>query len=159
MREQWMQSGHALLLLYSATSFASFRGCRQFVEEVLVPRHLHHAAPDRCVVICVCACGQIAQARGNPRHLPLILVETKVDLPDEREVPVEAGPAAAEAMGCFFARVSNKTREGVDEVMHAAARLALATTTGQMDALLLKKKDKEEKNQQKQRHNKKCLLS
>jgi hypothetical protein len=52
--------------------------------------------------------------------------------------------------------VSNKTREGVDEVMLAAARLALA---GQMDALFLKKKEKEEKKQQKQPRNKKCLLS
>jgi GTPase involved in cell partitioning and DNA repair len=102
---------------------------------------------------------QVMRVRNDLKHLPLILVETKVDLSNEREVPMEAGPAAAEAMGCFFARVSNKTREGVDEVMHAAARLALATTTGQMDALLLKKKDKEEKKQQKQRHNKKCLLS
>jgi GTPase SAR1 family protein len=99
---------------------------------------------------------QVMRVRNDLKHLPLILVETKVDLSNEREVPMEAGPAAAEAMGCFFARVSNKTREGVDEVMLAAARLALA---GQMDALFLKKKEKEEKKQQKQPRNKKCLLS
>jgi len=64
--------------------------------------------------------------------VPVVIVENKIDLCDEREVPLDAGPAAAQAMGCFFARVSCKTREGLDEAMLGAARLALAITTGKI---------------------------
>jgi hypothetical protein len=62
-------------------------------------------------------------------RLPISCIEATRD---EREVPLDAGPAAAQAMGCFFARVSCKTREGVDEAMLGAARLALAITTGKI---------------------------
>lgn len=107
LRPQWIQSSAAFLVVYSATSFASFRRCEEFIKEVL-------------------------QVKEEPAVVPVVMVENKIDLRDEREVPPDAGPAAAQAMGCFFARVSCKTREGVDEAMLGAARLALAITTGKI---------------------------
>lgn len=42
------------------------------------------------------------------KFLPAILVENKVDLCDEREVPKDAGPAAARAMGMLFTRFASR---------------------------------------------------
>lgn len=145
LRPQWIQSSAAFLVVYSATSFASFRRCEEFIKEVwlrasplltgrpsgdetnqqprLLPQN-HCTAATKPL--------QVLQVKEEPAVVPVVMVENKIDLRDEREVPPDAGPAAAQAMGCFFARVSCKTREGVDEAMLGAARLALAITTGKI---------------------------
>lgn len=102
MREQWIKNATAFIVVYSATRYHTFRECEKFVNEVQ-HNHTHKAA--QTIHDLLLFLQQILEHRPpETSFLPVILAETKIDLTDQREVPLEAGPEAAQSMGVLFTR-------------------------------------------------------
>lgn len=96
MRDQYIQTGQGFFLTYSTTSLASF-------EEV----HLLKA--------------QICRAKDADKF-PMVLVGTKSDLVDERQVPTTRGMDLAKQWNIPFFETSAKTCLNVDETFFELIR-------------------------------------
>lgn len=97
MRDQYLRTAGTLVLVFDITSRRSFVSLGRYLSRAL---HAHDDAP----------------------WLPGVLVGTKDDLSDHREVPAAMARQAAHAWGIPYFETSAKTRHNVDEAMLAAAR-------------------------------------
>eukprot|EP01118_Nematostelium_gracile_P007650 TRINITY_DN2496_c0_g1_i4.p1 TRINITY_DN2496_c0_g1~~TRINITY_DN2496_c0_g1_i4.p1 ORF type:complete len:528 (-),score=115.84 TRINITY_DN2496_c0_g1_i4:20-1525(-) len=89
MRDQYLRTGQAILLLYSVTSRASF--------DELIPFY-----------------DTIVRVKGKD-PVPIVLVGNKADLLDERQVLTEEGVQLAKDWNVPFYEISAKSRVGVEE--------------------------------------------
>ena len=100
MRDQYMRTGQAFILVYSITDPSSFQDCQQIHEQLL-----------RSV---------------DSDEVPLVLVGNKCDLEEERGVSTQEGKQMAEKFGnCKFFEASAKDRLNVEECFHALVKLLM----------------------------------
>jgi small GTP-binding protein len=98
MRDQYMRTGQAFILVYSITDPSSFQDCEAIHDQLL-----------RSV---------------DSDSVPLVLVGNKCDLEEERGVSTQEGQKMAEKFGhCKFFEASAKARINVEECFHGLVRL------------------------------------
>jgi small GTP-binding protein len=98
MRDQYMRTGQAFVLVYSITDPSSFQDCQAIHEQLL-----------RSV---------------DSDDVPLVLVGNKCDLEEERGVSTQEGKALAEKFGnCKFFEASAKGKINVEECFYGLVRL------------------------------------
>ncbi|KAF5700128.1 RAS-2 [Fusarium mundagurra] len=97
LRKQWIAEGEAILLVYSITSRASFRGVGRFFNEI--------------------------QAASDGKHTPICLVGNKSDRATEREVSTTEGFELAQTLGiASFVECSAKNSANVEYAFHVLIR-------------------------------------
>ncbi|KAH3745352.1 Ras GTPase [Pelomyxa schiedti] len=102
IRDQYMKTAQAFLLVYSITDRDSFQS--------LSP--LHH---------------QILRVRGSR---PVVMCGNKCDLDAQRQVTTKEGQDFAKSSGCIFWETSALTRHNVDNAFHSAVRQARQLEAG-----------------------------
>jgi len=90
MRDNYYRLGEGFLIVYSITMRDTFVSVNRFYDHIL-------------------------QVKGID-DVPIILVGSKCDLSDDREVPADEGKALAQKWNCPGFETSAKTRINVDEV-------------------------------------------
>ena len=97
MRESYIASNDAFVLVYSIESAASFSEVKKLFQEV-------------------------EALRPNRSEAPIILVGNKCDLVDKREVQTEDGKNLALQHNCPFREVSAKENIGINELFIEVAK-------------------------------------
>jgi len=97
-RDAYIRQGHGFLLIYSINDQHSFREVQK----------LH----DHCIRI----------KDNDVEKVPFVLVGTKADLEDERQVSFQQGKEMAAAMGASFLEASASTGMNVNEVFFTLMR-------------------------------------
>jgi GTPase SAR1 family protein len=97
-----MLSGHVFLLVYSATSLESFHALGEFYDQVRSCTRTHRTRMPHTPLCASLSRDQINQVKDS-LLTPMVLVENKTDLVEERQVPEGVGEMAARALGCLFA--------------------------------------------------------
>ncbi|KAL6071496.1 Ras GTPase [Balamuthia mandrillaris] len=97
LRDAYMRTGQAFIVIYSVTSRSSF-------EEA-------HSLRDWILRI------------KDSDHVPIVLVGNKVDLEDQREVSRTEGLDLAKSFGIPFFESSAKMRINIDEAVHELIRI------------------------------------
>lgn len=100
MREYYMKSGEAFILVYSVTSRQSFKEVSAFHAQVLRVR-----------------------AAQNTRTPSMYLVANKADRAGDREISTREGFALARQLGCMFIEASAKDGRNVEQAFVALVRL------------------------------------
>ena len=95
-RLSFMREAHGVLCVYSITSRSSFDAITSFRDNVLRVK--------------------------NEDHVPMILVGTKCDLEDKRQVSVAEAQELATSFGCPFFETSAKARINVDGAFYQLVR-------------------------------------
>ena len=103
----WTQNNVGVVLLYSIISYDSFLSLQETWKHLLENRPFidTKAQPDRD--------DGTASGLDVTESLPMILIGTKSDLADKREVEYRQGVAFAEALGCSFLEVSSMNGSNV----------------------------------------------
>ena len=101
MRDNYYRLGEGFLIVYSITMRDTFVSVNRFYDHIL-------------------------QVKGID-DVPIILVGSKCDLADDREVPEDEGKALAQKWGCPGFETSAKTRVNVDEVFTELVRIVAAS--------------------------------
>mmetsp|Transcript_8565 Transcript_8565/g.24164 ORF Transcript_8565/g.24164 Transcript_8565/m.24164 type:complete len:194 (-) Transcript_8565:49-630(-) len=97
MRDNYYRLGEGFLIVYSITMRDTFVSVNRFYDHIL-------------------------QVKGID-DVPIILVGSKCDLSDDREVPTDEGKALAQKWNCPVFETSAKTRVNVDEVFTELVRI------------------------------------
>jgi len=101
MRETYYKSGEGFMCVYSITSKASFDAIHGFYEQI-------------CNV-------------KETDSVPLLLVGTKCDLNDKREVQTSEGKDLATKMNCLFTEITAKDKDQVDNSFLELVNLLIQT--------------------------------
>ncbi|KAH8686219.1 ras-like GTPase Ras1 [Ilyonectria robusta] len=96
LRDQYLQTGEGVLLVYSITSRQSFEEISTFQQQVL-------RVKDR-------------------DYFPMVVVGNKCDLEGRREVTQQEGEALAKAFSCKFIETSAKARINVEKAFYDLVR-------------------------------------
>ncbi|PRP81535.1 small G-protein [Planoprotostelium fungivorum] len=104
MRDLYLRSGHAFLLVYSITSSTSLQEISTLPSQIRVLKET-----DKC---------------------PIVVVGNKSDLEGERKVPTSQGESWAKSVSCTFFESSAKNRVNVDEVFLKIIKLLDQIHTG-----------------------------
>ncbi|EGC28938.1 hypothetical protein DICPUDRAFT_93239 [Dictyostelium purpureum] len=96
MRDQWIRSCEAFIIVYSITSRSSFDQVAIFKEQI-------SRVLDR-------------------DQIPMMLLGNKSDLEDLRQVTTQEGRDLARCLGMMFMEVSSKTRTGIEESFYETVR-------------------------------------
>ncbi len=99
MRDLYIKNGHVFILVYSIVSKSTFDEILRFHEEIVRVK--------------------------NTDKIPIILVGSKCDLRDKRQVTVEQGEELAQKMHAVFIEADAKTNVNVDPLFYTAVREAL----------------------------------
>uniref|UniRef100_A0A6B2LU14 Uncharacterized protein n=1 Tax=Arcella intermedia TaxID=1963864 RepID=A0A6B2LU14_9EUKA len=99
-----MKNGDGFLLVYSLISQSSFTSIPSMIES-------------------------ISAARAYPQF-PFMLVGTKSDLEDQREVTPQEGEALAHQYHTYALEVSAKSKKDVDEIFHTLLRMIVGRMAG-----------------------------
>jgi len=97
MRENYMRTGDAFMIVYSVTSRVSFENVKKYVCQIL----------------------RLKQTGTVPI---IIIVGNKTDLVQQREVSCSEGKELAKSLGCGFLETSARTRMNVDEAFFELVR-------------------------------------
>jgi len=97
MRDNYYRLGEGFLCVYSITMRDTFSAVNRFYDHILA-------------------------VKGKD-EVPLILVGSKCDLEQDREVKADEGKALAKEFSCPFFETSAKTRVNVDEVFEELVRI------------------------------------
>lgn len=108
MREQYMRTGMAFLLVYSVTSRSSFEETQAFHKQILRIK--------------------------DTEKFPVVLAGNKSDLESEREVTFEEGQRAANLIGIPFFETSAKNRVNVEEAFLTLTKQTLKFQRAQSQA-------------------------
>ena len=108
MREQYMRTGMAFLLVYAVTSRSSFEETQMFYQQILRTK--------------------------NVDSFPVVLVGNKCDLGYERQVSYEEVQRLAQRLGAPFLETSAKDRINVDEAFYTLAKSVLKYQQAQAQA-------------------------
>mmetsp|Transcript_76056 Transcript_76056/g.150707 ORF Transcript_76056/g.150707 Transcript_76056/m.150707 type:complete len:191 (-) Transcript_76056:286-858(-) len=98
MRDQWMRSGDAYLVVYDVTNRGTFREVDEIVQQILRVRDVESA-----------------------KELAIVLVANKCDLAERVISTTEAAERAA-ALSCTLVECSAKMNEGIAEAFETAIR-------------------------------------
>ncbi|KAF9008275.1 ras-like protein [Cyathus striatus] len=96
LTDEHIQSKEGFLLVYSTTSRSSFQAIQHLQQQIL---------------------------RGKPLSVPVILIGTKCDLEEQREVTTNVGHDLARELGCPFMETSSKEGNNIDEAFCDLVRL------------------------------------
>lgn len=96
---QWLKGSHAALVTFSVCERSQFEEIGQYIDVV----------------------------EHYERKVPFVLVATKVDCEDRREVSREEAQALADQHGVPYIETSSKTGQGVREAFEEAIRQAFTT--------------------------------
>lgn len=96
LRDQWIQDGDGVMLIYSTTSKSSFNRLDKIYNQI--------------------------QRSKNDARFPVVVVGNKSDLTDQREVSEKDGLAFADKIGCRFIESSAKTCQNVQEAFFHLVR-------------------------------------
>ncbi|KEF50894.1 Ras family, other [Exophiala aquamarina CBS 119918] len=119
MRDQWIRDGEGVILVYSITSWKSFKKIRTLysqVQRVKESGHQHSPTGANCLPTPV---------SGQPTHarpVPVMLVGNKSDKRHEREVSAQEGQALAKELGCEFVEASAKNCINVEKAFYDVVR-------------------------------------
>ena len=97
LREQYVRSAGAAILVYSLKCRSSFERMQIFHDQVM---------------------------RVKDSDFPVLLIGNKCDLEDEREVAKREGIEMAKRFGCVFMETSAKTGENIEECIFEIVRQA-----------------------------------
>ena len=88
MREQYMRNGEGFLIVYSVTSRDSFERVKKFYDHILRVK--------------------------EKSSVPIVVVGTKSDLEEQRQVTAKEGKELAKELNCKFFEASSLSRVNVD---------------------------------------------
>jgi Ras-related protein Rap-1A len=81
----------------------------------------------------------------DSRNVPFVIVGTKLDLADDREVPFEKAKEVSNSLGVPVFEASSLTGEGVQKAFHELARQVVAEKRKEQGELSPKSEDKKKK--------------
>eukprot|EP00005_Dracoamoeba_jomungandri_P006137 CAMPEP_0174252350 /NCGR_PEP_ID=MMETSP0439-20130205/1860_1 /TAXON_ID=0 /ORGANISM="Stereomyxa ramosa, Strain Chinc5" /LENGTH=195 /DNA_ID=CAMNT_0015332871 /DNA_START=89 /DNA_END=672 /DNA_ORIENTATION=+ len=102
MRDNYYKLGEGFLIVYSITMRESFRATNRFYDHILNIKET-----------------------GEGEVVPIIIVGSKCDLDDQRDVTTAEGEELAEKLKVPFYETSAKTRHNVDEVFTAVLKMVI----------------------------------
>eukprot|EP01089_Gocevia_fonbrunei_P006227 TRINITY_DN1680_c0_g1_i1.p1 TRINITY_DN1680_c0_g1~~TRINITY_DN1680_c0_g1_i1.p1 ORF type:complete len:201 (+),score=44.19 TRINITY_DN1680_c0_g1_i1:56-658(+) len=130
LASQWIRFGQGFLLLYSITSRHSFDEVPRLRSQIMMVKDCDDSdAP------------------------PMVLVGTKADLADDREVPTQEAEQLAKSWGIDFCETSARTRLNVTEPFFQVVRKIRCDSPSSLN-----KDDKVSKRHSKTRGKRSCVL-
>jgi len=97
LRDQYMKTGDGFVICYSIVSPHTFESAKALITK-------------------------IRRVKEDTPNIPMMLVGTKIDLEDQREVPKEQ-EALAQGMGCNFMETSAVTGANISDVFFELVRM------------------------------------
>ena len=98
MRENYMRTGQAFVLVFSITDSESLQRLKLIFT-------------------------QLVRVRGENSHIPCVVVGNKVDLSAQRAVPPDQGKEFARYANCHYFEITARDKGQVEEVFHHLVRL------------------------------------
>ena len=116
MRDNYYRLGEGFLIVYSITMRDTFVSVNRFCDHILQVKGIDEVFSPLLMIF-------VTKTYEILEQVPIILVGSKCDLDEEREVPTDEGRALAQKWNALFYETSAKTRVNVDEVFTELVRI------------------------------------